>query len=165
MNHLSFFPRPRRNDSASHRAERRTDAIERRLSRTEQDLIAREAALAERERNVRRKERNIESEGSAAEAAGSEVITDTSFHDGPGDTSPGRVKGDTADFILSAHAMAQGKSADVPLPIDKTAKLIAMAARGELPDEKSARHRADATAQMIINADRVRRGADLSELT
>jgi hypothetical protein len=150
---LSFFPRQKR-ESASERAERQKDARERRLDRTEQDLQEREAALRERERNVSRRERaEPEASGRSSEEAENAPFLQRQ----PGATAPGS-QGDVAAFILHSHAVAQGEADNTPLPTDKTARLIAMFARGELPEPE--RHQPNAIAGMILRADKWRRGEE-----
>jgi hypothetical protein len=155
---LSFLRH--KHESAQERAERQKDARDRRLDRAEQDLQDREAALQERERNVRRRERRAADE----EASGSseDIARFSPFKRQPGATAPGG-EGDVAAFIIRAAAIANGTVDDTPLPTDKTARLIAQFARGELPESDA--HQPNATARMILNADKVRRGADIDELS
>jgi hypothetical protein len=162
---FNLFDRSRnRNHSAAERAEIRKDKREARLDRQEADLVDREAALNERERNVRRRERNVETEQANPDLTGPHRGDDSrnlSPNERPGATAPGR-RSDMAAFILDAHAMATGRSDNVPLPGDKSARLIVQAALGEFAKED--RPSLNSVAKMIVNADLIRRGADVTEL-
>jgi hypothetical protein len=71
---------------------------------------------------------------------------------------------DMAEFILRADAMRRGAADDVPLPRDPTARMIAQFAQeiGQAPKARTTSGLSEA-AKLILNADRVRRGADIDE--
>ena len=67
-----------------------------------------------------------------------------------------------ASLIIAADQLRRGASTDAPLPTDATARLIATYALGETAPQN---HQPvlSSTAKMIVNADRARRGEDISE--
>jgi len=80
-----------------------------------------------------------------------------------GRTRPGYGSADaTAAFIIQAHeAATMGRTlGDAPLPNDKIARMIVECATGKMLEPAQARP--NSAAQMILNADRVRRGEDVT---
>ncbi len=154
-----FPPRPKHN-TAKDALERRNDQIEARLSRQAEDLRSRESALNERERLIRARERAVEREAHESfsdEKSTSKVSVATKLG-----TVPPAPGADLAAFIIAANNQRLGATEGVPLPTDKTARLIARFARGELVAEAP---QPNTVAKMILNADKIRRGANIDELT
>jgi hypothetical protein len=159
---LNLLPRRRQHESAHDREQMREDGREKRLDRQQADLVDREAALNERERRVRARERAQEQEESQPVVpADAEQSTRR-----PGGEPPGRMSKEAA-LIVRADAIRRGAvtAADVPLPIDKTARMIAQFARdlGQPTTARPEPGRLSPAAKLIINAHKIALGGDIDE--